>query len=165
MRHPVAVEPGPRTVIETNLLGPLALTAALTAHLQTKDHAAIMFVSSGLAFVPNSSTPTYCATKAFLHSYTQSLRYQLKGTTIQVLELIPPYVQTTMLGPGQATDPHAMPLDAFVSDAMRILTTSPEQTEICVDRVLELRNAAYGGPEAYEKIFLSYNDAMVHTHA
>lgn len=165
LRQPVAVEPGPAEVIETNLIGPLALTAALIPHLQTKENAAIMFVSSGLAFVPNVSTPTYCATKAFLHSYTQSLRYQLKGTKIQVLELIPPYVQTTMLGDFQATDPHAMPLDAFISEAMQILRMSPEQTEICVDRVLELRNAAYGGAEAYEKIFQSYNDAMAHTHA
>jgi uncharacterized oxidoreductase len=165
LRHPANVEPGPHTVIETNLQGPLSLTNALLAHLQTKEHAAIIFVSSGLAFVPNASTPTYCATKAFLHSYTQSLRYQLKGTTIQVLELIPPYVQTTMLGPGQATDPHAMPLDAFISKATRILTTSPNRTEICVDEVLELRNAAYGGPEAYEKLFQSYNDAMNHVHS
>jgi hypothetical protein len=103
--------------------------------------------------------------QGLLASYTQSLRYQLKDTRIQVLELIPPYVQTTMLGPSQATDPHAMPLDAFITETMKILTTHPDRTELCVERVLELRNPAYGGPEAYEKIFQGYNDAITHVHA
>ena len=85
--------------ITTNLLGPVRLTAALLPSLRTQPRATIMNVSSGLAFVPLAMTPTYCATKAAIHSYTQSLRYQLRNTSVQVLELIPPYVQTELLGP------------------------------------------------------------------
>src|SRR6202521_6248299 len=95
--------------ITTNLLGPIRLTAALLPFLLGQRNAAIMTVSSGLAFVPLTMTPTYCATKAAIHSYTQSLRYQLRDTSVQVLELIPPYVQTHLMGAQQASDPGAMP--------------------------------------------------------
>ena len=85
------------SIVATNLLGPIRLTAALLPLLQKQPYSAIMNVSSGLAFVPLAPTPTYCATKAAIHSYTQSLRYQLRGTTTEVLELIPPYVATDLL--------------------------------------------------------------------
>ena len=77
-------------MIATNLLGPIRLTAALFPHLQKQPHATIMTVSSGLAFIPMAITPTYNATKAAIHSWTQSLRYQLKSTNIEVIELVPP---------------------------------------------------------------------------
>ncbi len=96
-------------IVRTNLLGPIRLTAALLGQLQKQPHSAIVNVSSGLAFVPLAMTPTYCATKAAIHSYTQSLRYQLKGTATEVLELIPPYVATELMN--GASDPRAMPLD------------------------------------------------------
>jgi uncharacterized oxidoreductase len=83
-------------------------------------------VSSGLAFMPLAITPTYCATKAAIHSCTQTLRYQLKGTSVQVLELIPPYVQTELTGVRQAVDPNAMPLKDFISETMNILANSPD---------------------------------------
>src|SRR5208283_122153 len=83
--------------IATNLLGPIRLTAALLPLLKKQPLAVIMNVSSGLAFVPIAFTPTYCATKAAIHSYTQSLRYQLQGSGIEVLELIPPYVATDLM--------------------------------------------------------------------
>ena len=66
--------------IATNLLGPIRLTAALLPLLLKQAHAAIMTVSSGLAFLPRADHPTYCATKAAIHSYTQSLRFQLRDT-------------------------------------------------------------------------------------
>ena len=81
-------------IVATNLLGPIRLTAALLPHLQKQPRAAIVNVSSGLAFLPMARTPTYCATKAAIHSYTLSLRCQLRSTGIEVLELIPPYVAT-----------------------------------------------------------------------
>ena len=92
-------------IVTTNLLGPIRLTAALLPSLRKQPRATIMTVSSGLAFVPLAMTPTYCATKAAIHSYTQSLRYQLKTTNVEMIELIPPYVQTTLMGDQQAEDP------------------------------------------------------------
>ncbi|BDI33314.1 oxidoreductase [Capsulimonas corticalis] len=145
--------------IATNLLGPIRLTTALTPALLKQPHAAIMNVSSGLAFVPLALTPTYCATKAAIHSYTESLRYQLKETSVQVLELIPPYVQTELQGARQANDPMAMPLAEYIAETIQILTTSPDATEICVERVRTLRGAASSG--GYDAFFKTFNDAMV----
>jgi uncharacterized oxidoreductase len=142
-------------IVITNLLGPIRLTASLLPHLLKQRQAAIMTVSSGLAFVPMSMTPTYCATKAAIHSYTQSLRSQLKNTNIQVLELIPPYVQTELMGPHQAQDPNAMPLKEFMSQTMKILKTSPNAAEICVDRVKPLRFAEASGN--YDEVFKTFN--------
>jgi uncharacterized oxidoreductase len=145
-------------IITTNLLGPIRLTAALLPLLLKQPRAVIMTVSSGLAFVPLAMTPTYCATKAAIHSYTQSLRYQLRDTSLQVLELIPPYVQTELTGPRQASDPNAMPLQDYIAESMTILKSSPDATEICVDRVKPLRFAeASGGYDAFCKKF---NDTM-----
>jgi len=144
--------------VATNLLGPIRLTAALLPLLEAQPHAAIMTVSSGLAFVPGAMTPTYCATKAAIHSYTQSLRYQLRDTSVQVLELIPPYVQTELMGPGQASDPNAMPLQDFIAETMDILRDSPDATEICVERVKPLRFAEANG--GYDAFFKQRNDAI-----
>ena len=119
-------------------------------------------VSSGLAFVPMAATPTYCATKAAIHSYSQSLRYQLRQTSVQVIELIPPYVQTELMGPGQASDPGAMPLKDFIAETMNILKASPDGAEICVERVKPLRFAEADG--SYAAFFKNFNDAMSAGH-
>ena len=143
-------------IVATNLLGPIRLTAALLPLLRRQPQSVIMNVSSGLAFVPLAMTPTYCATKAALHSYTQSLRYQLKGSPVEVMELVPPYVATDLMN--GAADPRAMPLGAFISEVMDILKTRPETTEICVETVKRLRFAAETGK--YEDLFQGFNDAM-----
>lgn len=143
-------------IITTNLLGPIRLTALLLPLLEAQPHATIMTVSSGLAFLPTVIAPTYCATKAAIHSYTQSLRYQLKDTAVQVIELIPPYVQTKLLSPSQATDPSAMPLKDFIAEVMQLLKTSPNATEICVERVKQLRFAEANG--GYDAFFQQFND-------
>jgi uncharacterized oxidoreductase len=141
--------------VATNLLGPIRLTAALLPHLQRQAHATIMNVSSGLAFLPLTLTPTYCATKAAIHSYTMSLRYQLRNTGIEVLELIPPYVQTHLMS--GADDPRAMPLKDYIAEAMGILRQQPTPAEICVENVKGLRFAAESGK--YEQIFNGLNAA------
>src|SRR6266436_1045110 len=105
--------------VATNLLGPMRLTNALMPHLLKQRSAAILIVSSGLAFVPSAFVPTYSATKAALHSYAQSLRFQLRDTSIQVIEIAPPYVQTELGGKSQANDPNAMPLKDFISEALQ----------------------------------------------
>ena len=145
--------------ITTNLLGPIRLTAALLPSLRKQPRATIMTVSSGLAFVPFAVAPTYCATKAAIHSYTQSLRYQLKATKVEVIELIPPYVQTTLTGDQQANDPRAMPLDEYINEAMSILKTEPDAKEICVQKVYPLRFSAEHGQQKYEEFFEQFNDS------
>ena len=146
--------------ITTNLLGPIRLTAALLPSLRKQPHATIMNVSSGLAFVPFAVTPTYCATKAAIHSYTQSLRYQLKETKVEVIELIPPYVQTMLMGDQQANDPRAMPLDEYIDEAMSILKTEPDAKEVCVKKVYPLRFSAEHGQQNYEEFFEQFNDSF-----
>jgi uncharacterized oxidoreductase len=144
------------STIATNLLGPIRLTAALLPLLQKQSHSTIMNVSSGLAFVPLTATPTYCATKAAIHSYTQSLRFQLRKSTTEVLELIPPYVATDLLNGG--SDPRAMPLAEYLAEVMNILKTQPNATEICVERVKPLRFAVESG--GYDSFFKNFNEAM-----
>ena len=131
-------------IINTNLLGPIRLTAALLPHLRKQPASVIMNVSSGLAFVPMAMTPTYCATKAAMHSYTQSLRHQLRGATTEVIELIPPYVGTELMA-GGTSNPRAMPLDKFIAEVMGILKNQPNAAEICVENVKLLRFAAASG--------------------
>jgi uncharacterized oxidoreductase len=143
-------------ILTTNLLGPIRLTAALLPLLQKQPSSTIMMVSSGLAFVPLAPTPTYCATKAAIHSYTQSLRYQFKGTTTEILELIPPYVQTDLMD--GAGDPRAMPLGKYIAEVLSILKTQPTPAEICVENVKRLRFAAEGG--RYDAVFNGLNEAM-----
>jgi uncharacterized oxidoreductase len=147
-------------IIRTNLLGPIHLTAALLPHLQNQPRAAIMNVSSGLAFLPLVLTPTYCATKAAIHSYTLSLRYQLKATNIEVLELIPPYVATDLMS--GRDDPRAMPLDKFIAEVIEILKQQPTPPEICVENVKPLRFSAETGK--FDAIFNGLNSSMADIH-
>ncbi|HEY1160421.1 MAG TPA: SDR family NAD(P)-dependent oxidoreductase [Terracidiphilus sp.] len=143
-------------MVTTNLLGPIRLTAALLPLLHKQPHSTIVNVSSGLAFLPLALTPTYCATKAALHSYTQSQRHQLRATNIETLELIPPYVATQLMG--GAADPRAMPLDKFIAEVMEILKTQPTPAEIVVENAKGLRFAAESGK--YDAIFQGLNAAM-----
>jgi uncharacterized oxidoreductase len=145
-----------RNIVETNILGTLHLTRELLPVLQSQPSATIITTSSGLAFVPRYNFPTYCATKAFLHSWTQSLRIQLRQTKIEVLELIPPYVQTELAGPDQARDPNAMPLDAYISEVMeRLEDRDYPDGEILVERVQHLRWAERKG--AYDQVYAMLN--------
>jgi uncharacterized oxidoreductase len=147
-------------IVATNLLGPIRLTAALSPHLLEQPRAAILNISSGLAFLPLALTPTYCATKAAIHSYTLSLRYQLRSTGIEVLELIPPYVQTDLMS--GADDPRAMPLNQFIAEVMEILKQQPTPPEICVENVKRLRFAAESGK--FDQIFNGLNATMTDIH-
>jgi uncharacterized oxidoreductase len=147
-----------RETVDTNLLGPMYLNDALLPHFLKQPSATIMTVSSGLAFTPLNMTPTYSATKAAIHSYTQALRYQLRETKIDVVELVPPYVQTYLMGDRQANDSNAMPLGEFIAEVMQIIKTQPQAKEILVERVKPLRFAASTGEEAYEKFFTQLND-------
>ena len=129
--------------IATNLLGPIRLIDGLIEHLKAQENAAIINVTSGLAFVPMPRTATYSATKAAMHSYTVSLRAKLEGK-IEVIELAPPAVQTE-LTPGQSTRAGYMPLDEFIEETMLGFTTEETPQEVLTQNVLFLRNAEAEG--------------------
>lgn len=84
--------------IETNLTGPIRMVKQFLPHLKKQNNAAILNVTSLLAFVPLPLSPVYCASKAGSHSFTQSLRVQLKNTNVKVFELAPPVTKTPILG-------------------------------------------------------------------
>lgn len=126
-------------MVITNLLGPIRLTNALIDHLTRQRDAAIVNVTSGLAFVPLTAAPSYSATKAALHTYSVALRSQLKDS-VEVIEVIPPAVQTE-LTPGQSTRDGYMPLHDFIEETMLLLGQQPSPSEIIVERVRELRFA------------------------
>jgi len=135
-----------RSIVTTNLLGPIRMTSALIEHLKSQPTAYVIHVTSGLAFVPFAATATYSATKAALHSFSLSQRYLLKDTSVKVLELAPSYVQTELLSPQQLDDPDAMPLQDFIDGTMQILAT--DANEVLLEQVGFLRNGA--GPNDYE---------------
>ena len=132
------------SIVTTNVLGPIRLIAAFVEHLQAQPKAVVMTVSSGLAFVPLQFTPTYNATKAAIHQLSESIRLQLADTSVQVLELVPPSVQSDLM-PGHADDEAAMPLDEYVDEVMTLIETQPDATEILVQRVGFLRFAEARG--------------------
>ena len=100
-------------------------------------------MTSGLAFVPLTTTPTYNATKAAIHSYTVALREALRGK-VEVIELAPPAVQTG-LTPGQETREGYLPLDAFADEVIALFHQEPTPKEILVEQVGFLRFAEAEG--------------------
>lgn len=146
--------------VMTNLLGPMRLSSALLPHLAKQADATIMTVSSGLAFVPMVMTPAYSATKAAIHSWSMAIREQLRGGPVKVVELAPPYVQTELMGEGQASDPNAMPLAEFIDEVIAILSGNPDIEEVIVERCKPLRYAAENGN--LPQIFANLNAAFAH---
>ena len=140
--------------VTTNLLGPIRLTDALVGHLSAQTDAAIVNVTSGLAFVPLVPAPTYSATKAAIHAYTICLREALKGK-VEVIELAPPAVQTD-LTPGQSSRSGYQPLDEFADEVMAIFAQAPTPPEILVERVGFLRRAEIEG--RFDQTLASLND-------
>lgn len=141
------------SVIATNLLGPIRLTGALVGHLQLQPRATILNNSSALAFTPLASSAVYSAAKAAIHSYSLSLRYKLRKTSVTVQEIAPPWVNTDLIK--KTDDPRAMPLDAFVSETIAALGT--EAPEVLVEYARPLRNNA--GP-AEHTLVTQFNEAI-----
>lgn len=139
--------------ITTNLLGPIRLTNALIDHLKSRPDPVVVNVSSGLGFVPRADAGTYGATKAGIHSYTLSLREQLKGQ-VKVIEIVPPAVQTE-LTPGQSSRDGYMSLDDFIDEVMANFLQQPTPDEILVQRVGFLRWAEREG--RYDQTFEALN--------
>jgi uncharacterized oxidoreductase len=141
--------------IHTNLLGLVRISAEFLPHLKGQKDAALLNVSSGLAFVPLAVYPVYCATKAAVHSFSLSLRHQLKGSTVKLIELIPPYVATELGGiakvPTGALQP--MSLELFIAETMNELAGDADEIAIAGAKNL----LAASGPESVRKIFLNMN--------
>ena len=111
--------------IDTNFDAPIHLCGLFAPFLQGKEHAVLVNVSSGLAFRPPTWVPVYGATKAGIHSFTYTLREQLKGQGIEVIEIIPPAVNTNLGGPG--VHAHAVSVDAFADSVYAQLLEGKEE--------------------------------------
>lgn len=133
LTSPVSLDVSDR-IFATNLTAPIRLAAGLLPHLRSRPQAAVVTVSSGLAFVPRADHPAYSASKAAIHSWTMSLRHQLRGTSVAVHEIAPPLVATE-LTPGQSTRAAAMPLADFVAEVVGIMSMNPVPDEVLVQRV------------------------------
>jgi short-subunit dehydrogenase involved in D-alanine esterification of teichoic acids len=142
LRDPASLDVAERTVA-VNLLGPIRLVNAFLPGLLARPSATVMTVSSGLAYVPLPATPTYNATKAAIHSFTESLRVQLTRSNVRVVELVPPATRTSLMN--QENSEVAMPLEEFLTEVMDLLRTRPDAEQILVERVKWQRNAEAEG--------------------
>lgn len=129
--------------IEINMLGPVRMVEQFLPYLKTKQDAVIVNVSSGLAFVPLASAPIYCATKAAIHSYTQSLRVQLQGTSVKVFELAPPSTSTPLMDnfgsdTFNGSSQGVMKVNKMVSVAMKGLESDRYEIRPGISNVLKL---------------------------
>lgn len=137
------------STVETNLLGPIRLTSALIDHLKSKEEAYVINTTSILGFVPLAATAIYSATKAALHTYTLSQRYMLKDTSVKVIEIVPPWVQSNN------DEPRAMPLSSFIDATIKVLGTDTD--EVLVEEAKIFRN----NPGPNEGVFVTHlNDTM-----
>jgi len=141
--------------IQTNLLGLIRVSSAFLPHLKKQQSATLLNVSSGLAFVPRALFPVYCATKAAVHSFSLSLRHQLRDSSVRVIELIPPYVATELGGgsPAPAAALHQMPLETFIAETMKEL--AGDRDELAIGVAKNLRGAT--SPDNVQKIFAERN--------
>lgn len=120
------------TTVDVNLLGTIRVIDAFTPHLIARGGGTIITVTSGIAFLPFPLMPSYAASKAGVHAYTEALRAQLAGTGIAVAELVPPAVATA----GQeSVNPAALPLESFLDDVIGLMSANPMPNEILVEGV------------------------------
>lgn len=138
--------------IQTNIMGVVGMTIAFLPHLRSRA-STLINISSGLAFVPMARYPVYCATKAFVHSFTVSLRHQLMGTSVRVIEVAPPWVATELGGtaaveaaPGRGP----MALDTFIEAAMQDLAADSEELPVAGARWLHKSGVGEGFRGAFE---------------
>ncbi|MFF9094328.1 SDR family oxidoreductase [Streptomyces sp. NPDC014802] len=154
LRDPAHFE-ATRTTIDTNLLGTIRVIDAFTPHLVRQGAGTFVTVTSGIAFLPFPPMPSYAASKAAVHAYSEALRAQLDGTGVDVVELVPPAVATA----GQEkVNPHALPLDDFATEVMHLLAENPTPREILVKGVLGHRWAERDG--TYDELVAKRSRAL-----
>jgi len=142
--------------IDTNLLGTIRVIDAFTPHLIARGSGTIIPVSSGIGFLPFPPMPSYAASKAGVHAYSEALRAQLAGTGVDVAELVPPAVATT---PEHARhNPRALELDGYVTEVMDLFQTDPTPHEILVKGVLMNRWAERDG--TYDELVAQRSQAL-----
>ncbi|MFJ7998384.1 SDR family oxidoreductase [Streptomyces sp. NPDC096310] len=155
LRDPAGHFEAARTTIDTNLVGTIRVIDAFTPHLVRRGAGTFVTVTSGIAFLPFPPMPTYAASKAAVHAYSEALRAQLAGTGVGVVELVPPAVATA----GQEkVNPHALPLDDFATEVMGLLSQNPTPDEILVERVLMHRWAERDG--TYDDLVAQRSQAL-----
>jgi short-subunit dehydrogenase involved in D-alanine esterification of teichoic acids len=144
LRDPAHAEQS-KSTIDVNLVGTIRVIDAFTPQLIARGRGNVITVGSGIGFLPFPLMPTYGATKAGVHAYTEALRAQLAGTGIDVTELIPPAVATA----GQEKiNPAALPLDGFLDEVIALLTVTPTPNEVVVKAAERLRWAERDGTYA-----------------
>jgi uncharacterized oxidoreductase len=154
LRDPAHFEAA-ETTIDTNLLGTIRVIDAFTPHLVRRGAGTFITVTSGIAFLPFPPMPSYAASKAAVHAYSEALRAQLDGTGVGVVELVPPAVATA----GQEkVNPHALPLDDFATEVMRLLSADPTPHEVLVKGVLMHRWAEREG--TYDDLVAQRSQAL-----
>ena len=147
---------GAEAIVNTNILGVIKVATAFMPLLRQQEQATFMATGSALAFIPLASYPTYCASKAFLHSWLTSIRHQLRATSVEVLEMLPPYLQTALTGDNQLSDARAMPVDEYINQVIAMLESQNTfRGELLLERDQPRRWAERDGQ--YEEIFRMMN--------
>ena len=142
--------------VTINLAASIRLCALFAPVLLKRKKAAIVNISSGLAFVPIAMMPVYCATKAAIHSFTISLRHQLRGTSVRVIEAAPPTTDTELDASFAGEEEQAyrgispQEVAAAIMEGMKA-----DKQEILIGQAQRLYQAALRDPEA---IFKQLND-------
>lgn len=137
--------PQAEKTIEVNLLGTIRVIDAFIEHLLAQGRGDIVTVSSGIAFLPFPLMPSYGASKAGVHAYTEALRAQLAGTGVHVTELIPPAVATDAQ---RGINPAALALNDYLDEALALLAAPDAPAEIVVEAAQRLRWAERDGTYA-----------------
>ena len=155
LRDPAHFRAAEKT-IDTNLLGTIRVIDAFTEHLVARGSGTIITVTSGIGFLPFPVMPTYAASKAGVHAYSEALRAQLDGTGVEVSELVPPAVAT--VPEHRQINPRALGLAEFATEVMDLLKTDPTPHEILVQGVLMHRWAERDG--TYDELVAQRSQAL-----